>query len=301
MSSYKEQTARDTKEFKKKEQQSQHKKVLHSIKDIPIINKNKTSLWNQHTYDVGTWTKDKIEMESLLNDISWSSIVSRTPKQNSYPCTINLHQNSSLSSLSHNNYRKRRKKKDKVNEFIEKMGKRQTNNTSKKLLLHNTSTINSTPTKHQSASVSTSDKNPLTIQKSQSPNQQTDTINNPESKRLKIFTEIYTPTKHKTNLMGRQSASINNLKDTEPSIPHPIHNTTHFPYKSKVKQRDETSNNNKKANLPNKPKQQKMSGFGFNCAQKVHDSQKDTPMEIPSKLPYTAPKNPNEMIISVTN
>ena len=155
------------------------------------------------------------------------------------------------------------------------MGKRQTNNTSKKLLLHNTSTINSTPTKHQSASVSTSDKNPLTTQKSKSPNQQTATLNNPDSKRLKIFTEIYTPTKHKTNLMGRQTASINNLKDTEPSIPHTIHNTTHFPYKLKVKQRHETLKNNKKANLPNKPKQQKMTGFGFNCAQKVHDSQKD--------------------------
>ena len=54
MSSYKEQTARETKEFKKKEQKIQHKKVLRSIKDIPIINKNKTSMWNQHTYDVGT-------------------------------------------------------------------------------------------------------------------------------------------------------------------------------------------------------------------------------------------------------
>ena len=196
MSSYKEQPTSDTKECKKKEQQSQHKKVLRSIKDIPIINKNKTSLWNQHTYATGTWTKDKIEMESLLNEISWSSIVNRTPKQNPYPCTINLHQNSSLSSLSHNNYRKRRKKKDKVNEFIEKMGKGQPNKTSKKVLLPNTSTINSSPTKHQTTSGSTNDKNPLTIQKSQSPNQQTDTINNPESKRLKIFTEIYTP--HKT-------------------------------------------------------------------------------------------------------
>ena len=194
-------------------------------------------MWNQHTYDVRTWTKDKIEMESLLNDISWSSIVSRTPKQNFYSCTINLHQNSSLSSLSHNNYRKRRKKKDKVNEFIEKMGKRQSNKTSKKVLIPNTLTSNSTPTKHQTTSGSTNDKNHLTIQKPQSPNQKTDTINNPESNRLKIFTEIYTPTKHKTNLMGRQSASINNLKDTEPSIPHPIHNTTHLPYKSKVKQR----------------------------------------------------------------
>ena len=91
------------------------------------------------------------------------------------------------------------------------MGKRQPNKTSKKVLLPNTFTINSTSTKHQPTSGSTSDKNPLTIQKSQSSNQQTATINNPDSKRLKIFTEIYIPTKHKTNLMGRQSASINNL------------------------------------------------------------------------------------------
>ena len=51
-------------------------------------------MWNQHTYDVGTWTKDKIEMEMIIDKVAWSSIVSRIPKQNTYPCTINLSQNS---------------------------------------------------------------------------------------------------------------------------------------------------------------------------------------------------------------
>ena len=119
MSSYKEHTTSETKEFQKKEQKGQNIEAIQLKTNTPINNKQRTSMWIQHTYNVGTWTKDKIEMESILNEISWSNIVSRTPKQNSYPCTINLSQNSSLSSLSHNNYRKRRKKKDKVNEFIE--------------------------------------------------------------------------------------------------------------------------------------------------------------------------------------
>ena len=76
-------------------------------------------------------------MESILNEISWANIVSRTPKQRSYPCTINIRQNSSLSSLSHNNYRKIRNKKDKVNEFIETMEKRLTNNAPKKKIIIN--------------------------------------------------------------------------------------------------------------------------------------------------------------------
>ena len=164
-------------------------------------------MWNQHTYDVGTWTKDKIEMESILNEISWSNIVSRTPKQNSYPCTINLSQNSSLSSLSHNNYRKRRKKKDKVNEFIETMKKRLSNNT-KNLLTHNTSKIHIPSTKDQSVSESTSYKSLSTIQQNNSSNKQTVTPNNSESKRLKIFTEIYNPKKHKTMLWGYKQKSL---------------------------------------------------------------------------------------------
>ena len=123
MSSYKEHTTSETKEFQKKEQKGQNIEAIQLKTNTPINNKQRTSMWNQHTYDVRTWTKDKIEMESILNEISWSNIVSRTPKQNSYPCTINLSQNSSLSSLSHNNYRKRRKKKGKMNEFIETMEK----------------------------------------------------------------------------------------------------------------------------------------------------------------------------------
>ena len=109
-------------------------------------------MWNHHTYDVGTWTKDKIEMESLLNGMLWSFIVGRTPKQNSYQCTINISQNSSLSSLLHNNYRQRRKKKDKVNAFIETMERLLINNTSKKLLTHHRSKLQIPPNKDQSVS-----------------------------------------------------------------------------------------------------------------------------------------------------
>ena len=123
MSSYKEQTTRETKDFQKKEQKGQNIKAIQSNKTKSSTNKQKIPIWNQHTYDVGTWTKDKVEMELLFNEMSWASIVSRTTKQNSYPCTINLSQNSSLSSISHNKYRQRRKKKDKVNEFIETMEK----------------------------------------------------------------------------------------------------------------------------------------------------------------------------------
>ena len=110
MSSYKEQKTKETKEFQQKEQKGQNIKAIQLNKTIPSTNKQRTSMWNQYTYGVGTWTKDKIEIESLPNGMSWSSIVSRTSKQNSYPCTINLSQHSSLSSLSHNIYRQRRRK-----------------------------------------------------------------------------------------------------------------------------------------------------------------------------------------------
>ena len=172
-------------------------------------------MWNHHTYDVGTWTKDKIEMESLLNGMLWSFIVGRTPKQNSYQCTINISQNSSLSSLLHNNYRQRRKKKDKVNAFIETMERLLINNTSKKLLTHNKFKLHIPPNKDQSVSESTSYKSLSTIQQNNSPNKQTVTPNNPDSKRLKIFTEIYNPTKHRTKFMGLQTESINSLYETE--------------------------------------------------------------------------------------
>ena len=190
-------------------------------------------MWNHHTYDVGTWTKDKIEMELLLNEMSWSSLVSRTPKQNSYACTINLSQNSSLSSLSHNNYRQRRKKKDKVNEFIETIEKRLTNNTLKKLIDHNKPKVRVQHNKDQSVSESTSDKSLSTIQQNNSSNKQTVTLNDPEFKRLKTFTEIYNPTKHKTNFIGLQKKSIDSLNETEQPLHHSPHNTTQSPNKLK--------------------------------------------------------------------
>ena len=223
-------------------------------------------MWNQHTYDVGTRTKDNIEMELLLNEMSWPSLVIRTPKQNSYTCTINLSQNSSLSSLSHNNYRQKRKKNDKVNEFIETMEKGLTNNTLKKLIDHNKPKVRVQHNKDQSVSESTSDKSLSTIQQNNSSNKQTVTLNDPEFKRLKTFTEIYNPTKHKTNVIGLQTENIDSLNETEQPLHHSPHNTTQSPNKLKGKRRYETSNKNIKTNLPNKTKQQKMTGFGFKCA-----------------------------------
>ena len=70
--------------------------------------------------------------------------------------------------------------------------------------------------------------------------------------------------------MGSQIESINSLNDTKQPLHNSSHNTTQSPNKLKGKRRNETSTKNIKTNLPNKPKQQKMTGFGFKCDQKVH-------------------------------
>ena len=54
MSSYKEHTTTETKGFQKKEQKGQTIKSIQPNKTIPSIKKQRTSMWNQHTYDVGT-------------------------------------------------------------------------------------------------------------------------------------------------------------------------------------------------------------------------------------------------------
>ena len=79
------------------------------------------------------------------------------------------------------------------------MEKRLSNNTSKNILTHDISKIHIPPIKDQSVSELTSDKNISNIQQNNSPNKQIATPNDPDSKRLKIFTEIYNPTKHKNN------------------------------------------------------------------------------------------------------
>ena len=95
-----------------------------------------------------------------------------------------------------------------MNEFIETMEKRLTNNTPKKLINHNKPKLHIPHNKNQSVSESTSDKNLSTIQQNNSPNKKTVTPNDPESKRLKIFTEIYNPKKHKTMLWGYKQKSL---------------------------------------------------------------------------------------------
>ena len=146
------------------------------------------------------------------------------------------------------------------------MEKRLSNNT-KNLLTHNTSKIHIPSTKDQSVSESTSGKNTSNIQQNNSP-KQIAIPNDPDSNRLKIFTESYNPTKHKTNFMGLQIESINSPNNTKHNPPH---NTIQSPNKLIGKRR----NKNSTTNLPNKPKQQKMTSFGFKSSQKVHDPQKD--------------------------
>ena len=92
MSSYKKKNTRERKEIQQKERKGKKPETIQLNKSKPKINKQRIPMWNQHTYDVGTWTKDKMERERLTDQLSWSSIISRTPKQNSYPTTIKLSQ-----------------------------------------------------------------------------------------------------------------------------------------------------------------------------------------------------------------
>ena len=53
-------------------------------------------MWNKHTYDDGTWTKEKMEKETLMNSHqSWATIVEKKSKQKPYPITINSDQRAS--------------------------------------------------------------------------------------------------------------------------------------------------------------------------------------------------------------
>ena len=107
--------------------------------------------------------------------------------------TSNLSQESSFSSLSHNNYRQRRKKKDNVNEYIETVEKRLTNNASKKQIHHNKPKVTIPQNKDQSVAELTNDKSPAMIKQQNNLNKKTITSKDPELKRLKILTEIYNP------------------------------------------------------------------------------------------------------------
>ena len=110
-----------------------------------------------------------MERERLIDQVSWSSIVSRTPKRNFYPTTIKLNQSSSISSLSNNNYRPKRKKKDKVNEFLEKMRKRSINSVPTQQINHTKLYLNKLQHNDQSSSDSTSKKSLLTSSNTKSP------------------------------------------------------------------------------------------------------------------------------------
>ena len=92
-------------------------------------------LQNQnHRLNKLTTTNKKSEGSFRL----WNTIVDRITKKNtSYPNTINLCHYSSLSILNPSNYKPRRRKKKKVDEYITIMGNRLNTSSSKTKHYHN--------------------------------------------------------------------------------------------------------------------------------------------------------------------
>ena len=278
MSSYKNKNKGERKEIQQEEIKSQQPETIKLQKTKPDINKTRTYLWNQHIYDVGTWTKAKMEREGLLDQTSWSSIVSRTPKRTSYPTTIKLHQSSSISSISENSYKPIRKKKDKVNEFLEKMKKR----SKKSVPTHQRNYTKNNPNKShqndQSSSDSTSKKSPKASSNIEPPNKQSTIKTTSTTKRLKIFSEIYTPTKQDTNLIGIQTESNDSPNETAQPSQLSSLNINQSSNQTKGLRRVGSQKKQTTKDLPNKPKQSKMTGFGFKCARKNPTHQNDIPI-----------------------
>ena len=79
MSSYKNKNTRERKEIQQKERKGKKPETIQLNTTKPKINKQRIPMLNEHTYDVGTLEK-KMERERLTDQVSWSSIVSRTPK-----------------------------------------------------------------------------------------------------------------------------------------------------------------------------------------------------------------------------
>ena len=75
--------------------------------------------------------------------------------------------------------------------------------------------------------------------------------------------------------MGSQTERINSPHNTKHTLLNSPHNTIQSANKLIGKRRNKNSTKNLITNLPNKPKQQKMTGFGFKSSQIVHDLQKD--------------------------
>jgi len=206
--------------------------------------------------------------------MAWSSIVSRTPKRNSYPTIIKLNQSSSISSISENNYKPIRKKKDKVNEFLEKMKKR----SMKSVSTHQRNYTKLNPNKphhnDQSSSDSASKKSLKASPNIKPPNKKSTLKTISTTKRLKIFSEIYTPTKQDTNFIGVQTESIDSPNETaQPSQLSP-QNINQPSNQTKGLRRVGRQKKQTTKDLPNKPKQRKMTGFGFNAQEIIQSIKK---------------------------
>ena len=113
---YIEHTTKDKDKFEQIDKKSEHQEETKIIQNIIHKNQQSTSMWNKHTYDIGTWTKEKITEVTLMNSHqSWATIVNKTPKQKPYSLTINSGQGTStqttLSTLTINTPEQKNKKK----------------------------------------------------------------------------------------------------------------------------------------------------------------------------------------------
>ena len=144
----------------------------------------------------------------------------------------------------------------------------------------NYTTIN--PNKsHQNdqSSLNSASKKSLKASSNIEPSNKQSTINTtPTTKRLKIFSEIYTPTKQDKNLVGAQTESIESPNETaHPSQLSP-QNINQSSNQTKVLRRVGCQKKQTTKDLPNKPKQSKMTGFGFKCARNNPTHQNDIPI-----------------------
>ena len=117
------------------------------------------------------------------------------------------------------------------------MEKRSTNNVLKQQINHTKLKLSKPQHNDQSSSHSTSKKSLPTLSNTNSPKKKNTIRTVSTTKRLKIFTEIYNPTKHETNVIGIQTAIIDSPNKTAQPPQLSSHNTTQPPNKTKEHRR----------------------------------------------------------------
>ena len=154
------------------------------------------------------------------------------------------------------------------------MVKRSINNVTTQQINHTKIKLNKPQHNDQSSSDSTSKKSLPTLSNTDSPNKHSTTRTVSTTKRLNIFTKIYTPTKHDTHFIGIQTASIDSPNETAQPPQLSSHNITEPPNQIKGHRRVGIQKKQSTKDLPTKPKQRKMTGFGFKCAKNTSTHQK---------------------------